>query len=790
MFVINFILIFIFFRKITSYLYLSIYVIEADDCIYNIYTFKNNELNKYFNFTEKYFEGIECNWSFRGVYDNPLVRNKPYEFGEIIFMEAKDTDPVNGYVIISVTINEYIIKTSDKKFWKCLNCRTYDKNYDFNHDRFNFYSDNNKSIGVYNFTFQINSSSELNNSSFKINDSFYELSGKTFNLSPNYKNYELELINFNTTENFYIKDNQSLWVNYTNYYFKVIFDNQFSGTLKGLNSNNFYTNITNESFFKVNKTIGLIYQLSPEDRENYGAYLILKIFAYNINYQKVSAEKLFVFNITLVGDYLKCLKEPKNNHPDLKNIYHYYCQNLTEEILYNNFTEFIGRIEINKKYEINGSNITIYISPINSTFFKGSIQEKMTYCEHTLKRHYKISSSETITFMKIEMNNGTIKNYAYNENREFLNLTLCDDSNICYNKAYYHYDNKTNKYYACINKTKEQLIQNISELIEDIEIDQTYEIKGNDYSVKISPINATVLSSVSHVNFTKCVDLLRISYGISPSRYITFMQLEINNTNSKTLINTIEYQAYDDNKRLLNLSVCEDEDVKVTHSIKSSSLFDKVTASLFKDLGIDIFNINDSFFTDVCHSYLDSEKDMTLKVRIKKIFQNFSLCEEGCLYDEIDLGNMTVTCNCKVKTNLSIDDISVNLFPYEEKNSNFKVIKCYNLVFSLKGKLFNIGFWIFLVLVLVHIPFLIFYFRKGIDPVRKYIIGQMQKYGYIEKQKNKNLNNNDNKKNKKIIEKNKNNKKKKTFKKNASPPKNKNSRQKKKIVGKKTKLKI
>ena len=200
---------------------------------------------------------------------------------------------------------------------------------------------------------------------------------------------------------------------------------------------------------------------------------------------------------------------------------------------------------------------------------------------------------------------------------------------------------------------------------------------------------------------------------------------------TKTLINKIEFQAYDDNKKPLNLSICDNNYIKITHSIKSSSLFDKVLASLFKDLGIDIFNINDSFFTDVCHSYSDSENDITLKDRIKEIFQNFSMCEKGCYYDEIDLENMTVTCECKTKTDFNMDDIAVTLLPYEEKNSNFQIIKCYNLVFSLKGKMINIGFWIFLVLVLVHIPLLILYFYRGIKPVKEYIFQQMRIYGYI-----------------------------------------------------------
>jgi hypothetical protein len=79
---------------------------------------------------------------------------------------------------------------------------------------------------------------------------------------------------------------------------------------------------------------------------------------------------------------------------------------------------------------------------------------------------------------------------------------------------------------------------------------------------------------------------------------------------------------------------------------------------------------------------------------------------------------------------------------------------------------------------MIHIPFLILYFRKGITPVREYIIGQMEKYGYIEKSKNKITNNNDNIKNKKTIDnksKNKNNKKQKNGKKNDAPPKNKNN---------------
>ena len=773
MFNVNYIINLILYIKVHTYLYLyfSFYLNEVEDCISEISIEKRN----LFDFFKNSGDITDCTRSDFGFYPNkgkPIIRNEPYNLGDIIYMKMYDN--INGvpYIAITIKINEYIIETSHKKFWKCLNCEN-----EYIDSKFYFYTNyKSKDFFIFNSSFQINSILDLNYSEVGVNKSFYALnSTQNFYRELYYKNDEIELINFNTTDNFYIRDDKSLLLNYTNYYFEVIFENDIKGTLKGLNLDSFYTNITNNSHFKVNETKGLIYRLTSEEKKNYSTLLKLEITAYNYYLKKAVTEKeIFHFNITVIGDYLKCLNDEKAQYS--KSIYHYFCPNLTKEKLYNDTSELISRVEINRNYEINGSNIKVYISPINTTFFEGAIQERMAYCERTLRTYYNIPSSETITFMQIEMDNKNKLNYSYDEKRKILNLSLCNDDDICYNKVYYHYNNKTKKFYACLNKTKEQLIKNLSELLENVEIGETYEIKGDDYNVKISPTNATYLSSVSHVNFTKCVDLLRTAYGLSPSRYITFLQLEINNTNSETLINKIEYQAYDHNKIPLNLSICENENIKVTHSIKSSSLFDTVSASLFKDLGIDIFNIKDSFFNDICHSYSgDSDNDMTLKNRIKKIFQNFSLCEEGCSYDEIDLGNMTVICDCKVKTNINVDNISVNFLPYKEKNSNFKIIKCYNLVFSLKDKLINIGFWIFLVLVLTHIPFLILYFLKGIGPVREYIVGQMKKYGYIKKSKttDKDLNksnNNSIKKEKIKGEDKKNNKKQKIGKKTASPP--------------------
>ena len=123
--------------------------------------------------------------------------------------------------------------------------------------------------------------------------------------------------------------------------------------------------------------------------------------------------------------------------------------------------------------------------------------------------------------------------------------------------------------------------------------------------------------------------------------------------------------------------------------------------------------------------------------RIKYIYQNYSLCDGDCIYNEFNIQYNTILCDCKVKSNLSTDESQLNLEQFDdiEIESNFGLIKCYELVFSLEGKLNNIGFWIFLVLVMAHIPLLFGFFRKGLKPVKEYLLKEMKEYGYIKGKK-------------------------------------------------------
>ena len=312
---------------------------------------------------------------------------------------------------------------------------------------------------------------------------------------------------------------------------------------------------------------------------------------------------------------------------------------------------------------------------------------------------------------------------------------------------------------------KENLFDEIPYILETIEIEKINKKIGDDFSILIYPTNSNFDSGTTHIIFSECESILREHYKI-PNSTITFFQIEIENNNSKSLINQVEYQAYE-GKKPLNLSLCNDTSIEILYAIKNNSLVNFNSVNQFMKSGIDIFNINDSFFNDICEPYLNSNDDLILEDRIKYIYQNYSLCEEGCTYNKIILENMTISCQCKVKENISLVINPIEFEEVERSSTNFDVVKCYKLVFSLKGKLNNIGFLIFSILVISHIPLLIYFFNKGIKPIKNYVFNEMKKYGYI---KDKNLKKSKNKKN------------------HSAPPKNKNNNNQKKYIIKNLKI--
>ena len=202
-----------------------------------------------------------------------------------------------------------------------------------------------------------------------------------------------------------------------------------------------------------------------------------------------------------------------------------------------------------------------------------------------------------------------------------------------------------------INKTKEEIFNDLDDVLKDKEIGVNYEIKGKDFTMIIKPTNSTPLPNTTHVEFDECEKIIRKKYNISNSSIITFLQIEMENNNQNSLYNQIKYFVYNDKMEELDLSLCEEVETQIHYAIKDDSKLDISSISDFQQLGIDILNIKDKFFNDLCYSYSDSNNDMTIEDRIKYLYQNYSLCEEGCTYNNIDIENMNIACTCKMQGN-------------------------------------------------------------------------------------------------------------------------------------------
>ena len=282
-------------------------------------------------------------------------------------------------------------------------------------------------------------------------------------------------------------------------------------------------------------------------------------------------------------------------------------------------------------------------------------------------------------------------------------------------------------------KTLEEIIENLDTIIKGYDIHHIYEIFGSNYNIKVSPINSKIYKNIStYIDFSTCENNLRTANGLNSSSILTVYQIEIDNPNEKSLINNLEYVVYNENRERLNLLACKDEIIEINYQFNISKV-NLTKVKYYSDMGIDIFNVKDEFFNDICYPYSEGNSDIILKDRLSDIYENYSVCEESCEYSNINLTRNTFTCKCNVKKNIdpTVKPPKLKEVVFDSlTDSNLGVIKCYKLVFDFKNKFKNIGFCIFSGLIIIQIILLIYYCSGGITSIKKYLYSEMNKFGY------------------------------------------------------------
>ena len=236
------------------------------------------------------------------------------------------------------------------------------------------------------------------------------------------------------------------------------------------------------------------------------------------------------------------------------------------------------------------------------------------------------------------------------------------------------------------------------------------------------------------VDFQSCYSKVQIAYNITEDLIIVIVDKK-ESQNPTTFYSFYHPKA---GAKLDADTICKDEVIVVVESLNSvldqNSSFYETQTSLASQ-GINIFDLNDPFFTDICYDFDNPiKKDIPLNDRVKDIYPDASLCDEGCQYKGVNLEDMTSTCDCKFNDITNSNLIKDNALINEAfggvldliNNSNIMVFKCSKYIFKHFSR--SIGGWISLTLLISHTAMVSIFIFIGNANVTKYIFSITQNY--------------------------------------------------------------
>ena len=227
--------------------------------------------------------------------------------------------------------------------------------------------------------------------------------------------------------------------------------------------------------------------------------------------------------------------------------------------------------------------------------------------------------------------------------------------------------------------------------------------------------------NISSIDLGECEQLIKNQEGLSENDNLIVLKTDIKNEDLS--LTYVQYEIYNPlNLKLISLDICSDIPISISFPISlnenTKSIYDSLCQS-----GYNLFDLNDSFYNDICTTYTTEDgTDLTLADRKNLIYDtnsNISICQDRCTFQYFNTTTNKAKCDCSIQLEETNTDVSKIKFDKKEladtffntlKNSNFLVLKCYNLVFSKKGQINNFGSYmmsaidfIFVILMFVYI---------------------------------------------------------------------------------------
>ena len=282
----------------------------------------------------------------------------------------------------------------------------------------------------------------------------------------------------------------------------------------------------------------------------------------------------------------------------------------------------------------------------------------------------------------------------------------------------------TNPDFINITKEIEEIYKNIKENLKE----QTFQIIETEHSIfQYSTVNEQLNNSskiASSIDLGECETYLRNQEDLNETEQFLMIKLDIKNSSINGTF--VQYEIYSprDYKKV-SLEVCKNVSIKIQIPVTLHESHMSLISSL-ENAGYNIFNLNDSFYNDICSTYTaQNGADMTLSSRKTIIYDSIKdiyLCQDGCEFESFDTLTSKANCSCQVQETETVTDVSQISFDKSEffdsfystlYNSNFRVLKCMKLTFSLTGMKKNYGSYTMSTLLGLFIAFIIVHLIKG-----------------------------------------------------------------------------
>ena len=322
----------------------------------------------------------------------------------------------------------------------------------------------------------------------------------------------------------------------------------------------------------------------------------------------------------------------------------------------------------------------------------------------------------------IDINNCSMNDYL-------LNL----DKNINQENVKLATKNYANEFHYTINHISRFLSQNFTMIL----------YKNSSCVDKLN-LNTT------KIEYDSCIQQLKKDNNIEENKELIIVVIDI--LSGENPITSFGFFDSDTGEKLDASKSCNDKNVMMYEDILNI-LNDPSALNLLQSQKINIFDLNDNFYKDICfHFESPNGKDATLQDRIKTFYPNVTLCDEGCKNKGINVTTMKAECECTFQDLLSNnifqnDIIGDNVLIKESledlmeilSNLNIEVLTCYKNVFNYKYFKKNIGGFIILFFFFFQILSFSYYYLVSKNKLIRYIYEITEKFIILKKNKKYNV---------------------------------------------------